>query len=39
MEYQILEKDKTHEINRLMRQLEHREAVAEQDLKVVIKRL
>ena len=39
MEYEIMERDKTHEINRLMRQIEHRGAVAEQDLKITIKRL
>ena len=27
MEYEILEREKTHEINRLLRQIEHREAV------------
>lgn len=39
MEYEILEREKTHEINRLLRQIEHREAVGDQDLKIKIRRL
>jgi hypothetical protein len=39
MEYEILEKDKNSEINRLIKQLEFKEGNAVRDLQNVIKRL